>query len=73
MVSTQSAPADAGPTRPWPADKAARWPLEKLLPYGHNPRLHSEADLDKIAASIRRWGWTMPVLVLNCVVMRYFV
>ena len=27
------------------------------------PRLHSEADLDKIAASIRKWGWTMPVLV----------
>ena len=63
MASTQSEPADAGPTRPWPADKAARWPLEKFLPYGHNPRLHSEADLDKIAASIRRWGWTMPVLV----------
>src|SRR6185437_7747000 len=27
-----------------------------------NPRSHSEADLDKIAASIRKWGWTMPVL-----------
>ena len=28
-----------------------------------NPRLHSEADLDKIAASILKWGWTNPVLV----------
>jgi ParB-like chromosome segregation protein Spo0J len=28
-----------------------------------NPRLHSEADLDKIAAAILKWGWTMPVLV----------
>ena len=27
------------------------------------PRVHSEADLDKIAAAIRKWGWTMPVLV----------
>jgi len=28
-----------------------------------NPRLHSEADLDKIAASILKWGWTNPALV----------
>ena len=32
-------------------------------PYADNPRLHTEADLDKIAASILKWGWTMPVLV----------
>jgi DNA modification methylase len=31
--------------------------------YANNPRLHSEADLDKIAASIRKWGWTNAVLV----------
>src|SRR6202022_3480959 len=29
----------------------------------NNPRLHNEADLGKIAASILKWGWTMPVLV----------
>ena len=34
-----------------------------MIPYANNPRLHSEADLEKIAASIRRWGWTNPVLV----------
>jgi DNA modification methylase len=34
-----------------------------LIPYANNPRLHSEADLEKIAASIRKWGWTNPVLV----------
>jgi ParB-like chromosome segregation protein Spo0J len=33
-----------------------------LIPYANNARLHSAADLDKIAASIRKWGWTMPVL-----------
>ena len=48
---------------PWPADRVERWPLERLIPYANNPRLHSEADLDKIAAAIRKWGWTMPVLV----------
>jgi DNA modification methylase len=60
MLSTQSEPA--GPTRPWPADRVERWPIEQLIPYANNPRLHSEADLDKIAAAILKWGWTMPVL-----------
>ena len=63
MLSTQSEPAGASPTRPWPADRVERWPIERLIPYANNARLHSEADLDKIAASIRKWGWTMPVLV----------
>ena len=63
MLSTQSGPAGVGPTRPWPADQVERWPIERLIPYANNPRLHSEADLDKIAASIRKWGWTMPLLV----------
>ena len=44
------------------ADRVERWPLERLIPYANNPRSHSEADLDKIAAAIRKWGWTMPVL-----------
>jgi DNA modification methylase len=40
-----------------------RWPIERLIPYANNARLHSAADLDKIGASIRKWGWTMPALV----------
>src|SRR5438445_8784486 len=63
MTQTQSEFAEVGPKRPWPADRVERWPIERLIPYANNPRLHSEADLDKIAAAIRRWGWTMPVLV----------
>jgi hypothetical protein len=63
MFSTQSEPAGAGPTRPWPADRVERWPIERLIPYATNPRLHSEADLDKIADAILKWGWTMPPLV----------
>jgi DNA modification methylase len=39
-----------------------RWPIERLIPYANNARLHSAADLDKLAASIRKWGWTMPAL-----------
>jgi DNA modification methylase len=63
MLSTRSEPAVARPSRPWPADRVERWPIERLTPYANNARLHSEADLDKIAAAIRKWGWTNPVLV----------
>jgi DNA modification methylase len=51
------------PTRPWPADRVEHWPIEGLIAYTNNPRVHSEADLDKIAASIGKWGWTNPALV----------
>jgi DNA modification methylase len=60
---TQLAPAGARPTRPWPADQVERWPIERLKPYANNPRLHTEADLEKIAAAILKWGWTNPALV----------
>ena len=60
MSLTQS---EFGSARPWPADRVERWPIERLIPYANNARLHTEADLDKIAASIGKWGWTMPVLV----------
>jgi DNA modification methylase len=63
MSLTQSEPADARPTRPWPADRIERWSIERLIAYANNARLHSEADLDKIGASILEWGWTMPVLI----------
>ena len=63
MPSTQSELADARHTRPWPADRLERWPIERLIPYANNARLHSEADIDKLADAIRKWGWTMPVLV----------
>ena len=62
-MSTQSELADASLTRPLPADRLERWPIERLIPYANNARLHSEADLDKLAAAIRKWGWTTPVLV----------
>jgi ParB-like chromosome segregation protein Spo0J len=59
MSLTQS---EFGSVRPWPADRPERWPIERLIPYANNARTHTEADLAKIAASIDKWGWTMPVL-----------
>jgi hypothetical protein len=63
MSSTQLENAGVNPTRPWPADQQERWPIERLTLYANNARLHSETDLDKLAASILKFGWTMPPLV----------
>src|SRR5262245_15477980 len=38
-------------------------PLGELIPYARNPRTHSDAQVAQIAASIREFGWTSPVLV----------
>ena len=47
----------------WPADKVERRPISELIPYARNSRTHSDAQVAQIAASIREWGWTMPILV----------
>lgn len=46
-----------------PADRQERWPIDRLIPYARNARTHSEAQIAQIAASIREWGWTTPILV----------
>jgi ParB-like chromosome segregation protein Spo0J len=45
------------------ADRIGLWPIEKLRPYERNPRTHSDAQVDQIAASMVEFGWTNPVLV----------
>jgi DNA modification methylase len=50
-------------TQHWPADHVERWPLERLVPFARNARTHSAAQVEQIAASMREWGWTNPVLV----------
>jgi DNA modification methylase len=47
----------------WPADKVERWPIDRLVPYARNARTHSDEQVAQVAASIREWGWTNPVLV----------
>ena len=47
----------------WPADKVERRPIGALVPYARNARTHSDEQVAQIAASIREWGWTVPVLV----------
>jgi len=47
----------------WPADKVERRPVADLIPYARNARTHSDAQVAQIAASVKEWGWTTPVLV----------
>ena len=39
------------------------WPVDRLIPYACNPRTHSENQVAQIAASIREFGFTNPILV----------
>ena len=40
-----------------------RWRIERLIPRANNPRTHSREQVAHIAASMREWGWTNPILV----------
>ena len=38
-------------------------PLDRLIPYARNSRTHSDAQVAQVAASIREFGFTNPVLI----------
>jgi ParB-like chromosome segregation protein Spo0J len=38
-------------------------PVDRLIPYAKNSRTHSDEQVAQIAASIREFGWTNPILV----------
>lgn len=38
-------------------------PVEDLIPFAMNSRTHSDAQVAQIAASIKEFGWTNPVLI----------
>ena len=38
-------------------------PIERLIPYARNSRTHSDAQIAQVAASIREFGFTNPVLI----------
>jgi hypothetical protein len=43
--------------------KVVAVPVERLIPYAMNARTHSEEQVAQIAASIKAFGWTNPVLI----------
>src|ERR1022692_5301223 len=38
-------------------------PVDKLVPYQKNARTHSDEQIAQIAASIKEFGWTNPILI----------
>ena len=38
-------------------------PISSLKPWKNNPRTHSKKQIRQIAESLKRFGWTNPVLV----------
>jgi DNA modification methylase len=62
-VGKKSDPVRAETGQPWPADAVERRPVASLIPSARNARTHSPQQVAQLAASIREWGWTTPVLV----------
>lgn len=39
------------------------WPIGRLLPYQKNARVIPQSAIDKVAASLKEFGWQQPVVV----------
>ena len=65
MTSHKTAPnasgTGAGATT-WPAYKVVKWKIDRLTAYARNARKHSEKQIGQLRASLRQFGWTMPIL-----------
>ena len=51
------------PSVPWPGANVEIWPIERITANLRNARIHSPEQIEQIRASLREFGWTMPVLV----------
>jgi hypothetical protein len=61
--STRSGRKSFRPPTPWPADAIERRAVAALIPYARNARRHRPSQVAEIAASIKEWGWTVPILI----------
>ena len=43
--------------------KLELWPIDRLIPYARNARKIPHAAVDKVAASIKEFGWRQPIVV----------
>lgn len=53
--------ATGGQMTQWPADQVERRSVSALVPYARNARSHRDEQVAQIAASIREWGWAVPL------------
>ena len=47
----------------WPAAQVEMWQVADLATYAKNARQHPPEQIDQIAASMERFGFTIPILV----------
>jgi hypothetical protein len=46
------------------------WPIDKVRPYEHNPRKIPQRAIDKVASSIKEFGWRQPIVIdQDCVII----
>jgi DNA modification methylase len=43
--------------------KIENWKIERIIPYARNARKIGDAAIDKVAASIKEFGWRQPIVV----------
>jgi len=41
------------------------WPIDRLRPYARNAKMHDADQVARIAASMAKFGWTVPCLVAD--------
>lgn len=39
------------------------WDIEKIIPYAANAKKHPEAQVQKLATAITKFGWTQPIVI----------
>jgi hypothetical protein len=47
----------------WPSLNPQLLSVEDLIPYVNNSRIHSQDQINQVAASINEWGFTNPILI----------
>src|SRR5436305_13944927 len=40
-----------------------QWPIEKVIPYAQNDRKIPQSAINKVAGSIKEFGWRQPIVV----------
>jgi len=63
MTNARRKKTDAPAPKQNPGDAVEQWDIDRLLPFPRNSRTHSDAQIAQIAAAIKEWGWTTPVLI----------
>jgi ParB-like chromosome segregation protein Spo0J len=51
--------------QPSSVERIEQFPIDRLIPYARNARTHSDVQVSQIAASIKEFGFTNPVLIDN--------